>query len=242
MEEVLEKFGLTKTEAKVYVALIRLGSTSAGPLIKKTQLHRATVYDVLERLIEKGLVNFVMKNDKKHYEASPPERFLDMVNEESKSAEEKKKIATRLVKILNNIEVPKEQKSIAHIYLGNEGLKALMNDIINEGKDFVVFGAEGRFEDTLKYYTKQWARMRIKKNIRAKMIYTEGTRAAEWKMNEIRFVPKEYSSPASTLIYGDKVAITLNQEEPVVTILIESEKVAKGYKNYFKLLWKIAKP
>lgn len=242
MEEILEGFGLTKTEAKVYLALTRLGSTPAGPLIKKTQLHRATVYDVLERLIKKGLASFIIKNNKKHYEASPPERFLDMVNEEKKLIEEKEKTARRLVKKLDSIELQTEEKSIAHIYLGRKGLKALMNDIINEGKDFMVFGAEGRFEDSLKYHTKQWAKMRRKENIRAKMIYTEGTRAAEWKMNEVRFVPKEYSSPVATLIYGNKVAITLNQEDPILIILIESEKVAKSYRSYFKLLWKASKP
>ena len=59
-------------------------------------------------------------------------------------------------------------------------------------------------------------------------------------MNEIKFVSKEYQSPAATIIYGDKVAIFI-EEEPITIILIESKKLAKSYKNYFNILWKVAK-
>ena len=59
---MLEEFGLTQTEEKVYLVLSQSGISPASDIIKKTQLHRTTVYDVLNRLIEKGIVSFVIKN------------------------------------------------------------------------------------------------------------------------------------------------------------------------------------
>ena len=52
--EVLEEFGLTEAEAKIYLALLETGSTLAGLIIKKTALHRGTTYQILQRLKEKA--------------------------------------------------------------------------------------------------------------------------------------------------------------------------------------------
>lgn len=237
---MLDKFGLTLTEEKVYLALLGSGLSAAADIIKKTQLHRTTVYDVLDRLIEKGLVSYIIQNKIKYYSAANPSKFLDIASEEKKQAEEKQKLAKEVINKLKSIKEEARVEPLAQIFIGNRGLKTIMNDIIETNKDFIEFGVEGKFEDDLKLYTEKWANQRRKKNIKAKIICTEGSRAPIWKMNEIKFVPKEYQSPASTLIYGDKVAIFI-QEEPVLIILIESKKLVQSYKNYFNLLWKLAK-
>jgi len=237
---MLEKFGLTNTEEKVYLVLLRLGSSLAADIVKKTQLHRTTVYDVLDRLIEKGLVSYIIKNKIKQYSASNPSKFLDIALEEKKEAEEKQGLARAVIKKIRLIKEEGKDKQLAQIFTGNKGLKTVMNDIIEIGQDFIEFGVGGRFEESSPIYTKQWANQRRKKNIKAKIICTKGTKAPIWKMNEIKFVPKEYQSPASTLIYGNKVAIFI-EEEPILIILIESIKLVQSYKNYFRLLWRIAR-
>ena len=75
---MLEEFGLTETEEKVYLSLVKLGESPASEIIKKTQLHRTTIYDVLERLIEKGLISFVTKNKIKYYLTASPSKFEDL--------------------------------------------------------------------------------------------------------------------------------------------------------------------
>jgi hypothetical protein len=116
-----------------------------------------------------------------------------------------------------------------------------MEDIIEVGEDFLGFGGTLRFKDILPTYTEQWAEKRRRKKIRARLISSVETKAPLWELNECRAVPKEYLSPASTFIYGDKIAIFVLEEQPPTIILIESEKFARSYRNYFELLWKIAK-
>jgi hypothetical protein len=123
--------------------------------------------------------------------------------------------------------------------MGANGKKAVMQDIIDEGKDFIEFGGEGRFEDEMAIYTKKWAEQRRDKKIKAKILSRKGIDAPIWNLNEIKYVTQEYQSPAATIVYGNKVAIFIN-EEPELIILIESEKLAKSYRNYFDMLWKIA--
>ena len=79
----LEEFGLTKNEAIVYKALLELRSSLAGQIARKTGLHRRTVYDVTEMLIQKGLIGYMLKNNRRLFSASSPERFMDIVKENS---------------------------------------------------------------------------------------------------------------------------------------------------------------
>jgi sugar-specific transcriptional regulator TrmB len=237
---MLEKFGLTQTEEKVYLALLSLGNSPAADVIKKIQLHRTTVYDVLERLISKGLVSYIIQNKIKSYSAANPSKFLDIALEEKKEAEEKQNLAKRIIEDINLIRQSTKTKSIAQIFVGSQGKKTIMQDIIDEGEDFIDFAGGGRFEDDLSLYTKQWANQRVKKNIKAKLIFPKGAKDVPiWKMNKIKFMEKEYQSPTATLVYGNKTAIFIH-EEPELIILIESEQLAKSYKNYFNILWKIA--
>jgi len=237
---MLEEFGLTKTEEKIYLVLLRLGSVSASEIIKKTQLHRTTVYDVLERLIEKGLVSFVYVNKIKIYSSANPSKFLDIALEEQKKADKKQESANRIVKQIASIKEEQKQKSFVHLFTGTEGQKTIMDDIIETGKEFYILGGGGKFSHDHPIYTEQWAEKRRRKNIKAKIIGTNRGEAPVWKLNEIKYLPKEYKSPSVTFVYGGKVAIFI-QENPVLIILIDSDKVASSYKNYFNLLWKIAK-
>ncbi len=239
MTTMLEEFGLTQTEEMVYLALLKLGNSPAIDIIKKTQLHRTTVYDVLERLISKGIVSYIIQNKIKSYSAVNPSKFLDIALDEGKQAEEKQRLAKQVIKEINLIQQEAKAKSLAQIFVGVQGKKTVMQDIIDEGKDFIEFAGGGRFEDELSLYTKQWANQRVKKNIHAKLIFPKGTDAPIWKMNKIRFIEKEYQSPTATLVYGNKVAVFIH-EKPELIILIESKQLAKSYHSYFNILWNIA--
>jgi len=115
-----EILGLTKTEERVYLRLLGEGNTLASSLIRKLQLHRATVYDVLNRLIEKGLASFTVVDKKKYYEASSPNRILDIIKEKKKNIEEQEKEAEKLVKELSKIK-EKTPSSDIRILEGKEG-------------------------------------------------------------------------------------------------------------------------
>ena len=78
--ENLERAGLTKTEADVYLVLLRLGTTSTGDVIKQGKVSRSKVYDVLERLKRRGLATEVTKNNVKYFEATDPDRIIDYLN------------------------------------------------------------------------------------------------------------------------------------------------------------------
>ena len=82
---LLEEIGLTKGEIAVYMALLDVGSSTVGPIIDKANVSSSKVYDILERLMDKGLVSFVIKSGTKNFEAADPERLLDYMKEKKRS-------------------------------------------------------------------------------------------------------------------------------------------------------------
>ena len=73
----LQKIGLTDGEAKVYLALTEIGSSTVGPIVKKANVAYSNVYDILNRLIEKGIVSFILRNKTKYFQAASPRNLMD---------------------------------------------------------------------------------------------------------------------------------------------------------------------
>ncbi|MCD6359596.1 MAG: TrmB family transcriptional regulator, partial [Armatimonadetes bacterium] len=71
-----QNLGFSRNEAKVYLSLLGLNSVTGYQLSKLTGIRRSVVYDVLNRLIERGAV-YTTREDPVKYVAVPYEKFLD---------------------------------------------------------------------------------------------------------------------------------------------------------------------
>lgn len=91
------------------------------------------------------------------------------------------------------------------------------------------------------FYNKKRKDAKIKINI----LHSEKIRWWRGKnhlpFSKVRFISDVYDSPATTFIYGNKVAIIM-WTNPLFGIVINSLELAKSYLNFFTLLWEIAKP
>lgn len=76
INEMLEDLGLEKREIKIYLALLQNNTRPALQLSKETRIDRTTIYDILERLIDKGIVSSIIKNNTKHFTALMPDELL----------------------------------------------------------------------------------------------------------------------------------------------------------------------
>ncbi|MBW3012929.1 helix-turn-helix domain-containing protein, partial [Candidatus Woesearchaeota archaeon] len=85
VETLLEGLGLTKSEISVYLALLELGSSTTGKIVDKSGASSSKIYEILDKLIQKGLVSYVLKANIKYFEAAPPKRILDYIEEKKAS-------------------------------------------------------------------------------------------------------------------------------------------------------------
>ncbi|RLE38854.1 hypothetical protein DRJ17_02765 [Candidatus Woesearchaeota archaeon] len=237
MNQILVEAGLTDSEAKVYLTLLDLGMDLAGTIARKSGIHRRSVYDILDRLIEKGLVSYIVKNNQRHYEATDPIRLIELLKEKER------KIQEVLPRLQLKYSMTREKQE-TNFYRGKNGLKTVFEDQLKEGKEILIFGANVDVNEVIKFYFPHFDRARVQKKIKVKFIFSEDARdnpaIKKIPLKEVRYIPKGFSSPAATYIYGNKVAIILWSENPLA-ILIKQKEIADNYKQFFKFVWDSAK-
>ena len=59
IEKNLEKLNFTKLETQIYLALLGSEPLSPYQLAKKIEIARASIYNALEHMLEKGMVEMV---------------------------------------------------------------------------------------------------------------------------------------------------------------------------------------
>jgi len=233
MENQLKQVGLTENESKVYLALIDLGPSLAGQISRKTGLHRRTVYDSVEMLIQKGLVGYILQNNRKLFQASNPNRILEII-------QEKQNIITPIIEELNKKYTKTKEKEQTNFYKGKEGLKTIFEDQLNS-KEILILGASPKAYEILEFYFHWYDKTRKTKKIKSRIIATDkNIKKTKIPFADIRYLPQKYSNPVALNIYNDKTAIILWATEPIA-ILIKNKEIAEAYKQYFELMWKIAK-
>lgn len=238
--DILEDLGLSEAEAKVYLALLETGQTLAGPIIKKTNLHRGTTYQILQRLIEKGLVSYIIKAGKRYFEAVDPKRFLDILKSKEESFLE-------ILPILKNKKELSKLKQEVEVFSGYKGIRSVCDKILEELKDkgeYLDFGVSGLFREIMGPYWDLWQKRKRKYKIKAKCIFNEelkNTKLVKDYFGEARFHPKEYSSPTDTIIYKDTIILFIWTAKPPIAIVIKNKKNAEGYKKQFQLMWEYSK-
>jgi len=233
MIEDFKEIGLTKVESKVYLKLIELKKATSGLIAKKSGIHRRTVIDALERLIEKGLVSYIKENNRRFFSPVNPERILEIMEEEKEKLENK----VKLIKPKYDISQDMEETVFLR---GKQGIKTVFDDQIREGKAIFVIGGSKNAEDILDFYFVRYNKLRVNKKIKLSIIFAcEKIRNKHYTLTSFRYLPKKYDTYVSTNIYSDKIAII--HWDKLFVVLIKSKEVAKAYKNYFDILWSKAK-
>lgn len=227
----LREAGLTENEEKIYSALIEMGASLAGKISRKTGLHRRTVYDVTETLIKKGLVGYILENNRRVFSAVNPQRIIDSIDEKR----------NRLIPLISSLRQKfdsSKKKEQTNFYKGKNGLKMIFESQL-EYPEILILGANRQAYEKMPYYFKWFNERRKEKKVRIKVITSD--RSINPKiLAETRYLADKYADHMVINIYGDSVAMILWAKNPFA-IVVEQSEFASGYRKYFEILWKIAK-
>ncbi|MBI4437521.1 hypothetical protein HY631_01070 [Candidatus Uhrbacteria bacterium] len=127
--KLLTDLGFTPTEARVYLASLKLGPTSVQEIAKVAKLSRTASYDVIAVLQERGLMSTFERGKKKYFSAEEPERAVAYFKNRSQELVEKIETFTRSLtemKMLAGGERP-----TVRFFEGREALHALFADLVS---------------------------------------------------------------------------------------------------------------
>src|SRR3989338_3364412 len=88
--EILKKIGLSDGEIKVYAAILDIGATSLNKIHEKVGIDRRNIYDILNKLIERGLVSYIEENGKRVFKIANPDKILSYIEEKRSTLDQVK--------------------------------------------------------------------------------------------------------------------------------------------------------
>lgn len=246
MHTELMELGLTDGESKAYMALLELGSSTVGPITKKTGISYSKIYEVLQRLCQKGLATFIVKQNTKYFQPANPTRLQDYLERQKSEVETREK---KLKKILPHLTHSMQSSSLqeAEVFVGFKGVHAaymhLFEDIESDTETMFLYthkddyGAysEKFYLGFLDFFTtlpiKSWG-------VASRNYKDSHVIRTLAKHMDIRFTDDPL--PANVDIYADKILLLAWSKNPVA-ILIRSAELVKLYREYIDELWRRSK-
>ena len=233
VSEILKDLGFEEREIKIYLALLRLNDSPALKISKEIGIDRTTTYDILERLITKGIVSSYIKNNSKHFSSLTPEKLMTYFRDKYASLEN---ILPELNKISN--QTPEAVK--CELFYGLEGLKSVCKDIVKNAKEYRGIGSfRKEYEEVLGYFNEQAILKLDQFKAKEYAIIDKNAKFVKLKKGEYRYIDQRLISPVTTIIYNKKV-VFLVWKEPYFAVRIENEQIMKAQTEYFNLVWKHA--
>ncbi|MFH0837291.1 MAG: helix-turn-helix domain-containing protein [Candidatus Aenigmatarchaeota archaeon] len=246
--QTLNQIGLSGSEIKVYFALLKLESSTVGPIIKLSTVPDSKIYVILDKLKEKGLVSFVIKNNVKHFQASDPKNLIRLLNEKSNEiAEQKNKLEREIIPQIEARRKFTEDISEAIVYESYDGLRSAFNlivDTLNRGDEYQVFMLGDALEDkrVIRFF-QNYHKKRIERGINVRLLSNNMFRntilkAHKYKGMKIRFTDK--TLPIGTFVFKNHVMTIVWDEKPTAFV-IKSRKNYDYYKEFFDETWENSK-
>lgn len=246
LEKVLESIGLTKNESLVYIALLQIGTSKTGGILKKSKLNSGKIYEILENLKTKGLVSESIINNIKYFTAAPPSEILEYMQEKREAIQQQE---NSLKSILPDIEklrssLKKEVKAVT--YTGLRGIKTAADEALasmDPNENILAMGVTEVKDKKFNEFWKNWQVRRISKKISMKMIFSERS-DYYLSFKKIKYIEArilEGITPVTVDIFGNDMTLLLNYGEYPSCILIYDKNTAQSFREFFNQLWKQTK-
>jgi len=235
----LRKIGLSGGEIKIYSSLLDSGKVPINKIHENTGIERRNIYDILNKLIERGLVTYVKENKRRLFQISHPNKIIGYIEEKKQELiKSKEEIEKEIPLIIGKYNFRKLDIN-AEIFRGVEGVKSVWEDMLNYKKIYWI--GSGRYvPKRLPIWFSNWNNRRIKSKVKWLNLLRYELRKEIKKplpYEYIKFLPKEFSgNPIAIGIYGNKTVNFLLGED-FFAFLIESKELAENYKIYHKYLW-----
>jgi sugar-specific transcriptional regulator TrmB len=246
MKEKLKQMGLTEGESKTYLSLLKIGSSTVGPIVKDSRISYSKIYDVLNRLLDKGIISYTIREKTKYFQAANPNRLLDYLEKQQNQIKSNKKILKEIIPDLQKIKNKKVLQE-SEIFTGLNGIKAayeiLTEDYFKEDPFLYFYVHDEKYADAAELIYDQIFHYFKKINLKLKGISSFEFRNSKYYKKhptfiDLRFV--DFPIPGTIDIYQDKI-LQVSLGETPTAILIRSKEIADNYRKYFNDVWKVAR-
>ncbi len=241
LEQYLQNIGLDAKEAKIYLAGLQLGPTTIVELAKASGIKRSTVYEVIESLKEKNMINVSQKGKRKVFIVQEPDNLLLYLKQ-------KENVLSQIMPDLEALKNTSANKPAIRIFEGQSGLEQIYEDMIKkEGELLILAAPREKIAKGLMDFLHEWRYRRYKARVPARRININETNDKNndnqkvekpEKIEVIKYLSAEnYPFSVGVYIYRNKVAFISYAEQEMVGVVIRSPELSKTMKMIFEFYW-----
>ncbi|MHA1872829.1 MAG: TrmB family transcriptional regulator [Candidatus Heimdallarchaeaceae archaeon] len=244
-EKALKQIGLTDSEVRVYLALLRKGPLTKTPIVEESKISGSKVYEVLNKLSSKGLVSVTVKNNVKHFDAASPVKIKEYIKRKKEEIVRSEEEVEQIIPRLLNIKKTKFLHPDISVFYGWEGFGTVYEEELSRAKKgtkvYVMGASSGKNRKRMERFFSKYGRLAVKRGLDVRVIFNTSDRS--YVKNIERNIGKKYTkkflfrkTPTEITVINDTSLITILHEEPTV-IRIRNKETADSFKQYFTVLW-----
>lgn len=240
-EDLLRDCGLTQNESLVYLALLKIGKSKSGNIVKEANISGGKIYETLYKLIDKGLVKSVSENNVKYFIANEPSTLLSYLKEKEKLLCEKEKELAKVLPEMKLLKKKDEKLETVSLVKGLRGISSLVYESLRNAKVIKIMGVRSSKKDRYNNFWRNWHRERVKLKKKAQVLFSDKNTDYWDFFNKLKYTEiKEFKhfTPSAIMIIDNQTFI-FTYEEDVVCIHSISESIAKSFLEFFNGLWEI---
>jgi sugar-specific transcriptional regulator TrmB len=241
----LKELNLTPGQIKVYQAVLESGTAGIQDIQEKTGLERRAIYDILNKLIEKGFITYIEEKNHRKYQCTHPRNLKETIEHKQNELEN---LHSKIPQITDLFKFSKP-KIRAEVYRGNEAVKALLNEALEYKASYWIGGNSGveQCSEDMRLWYKRWMAKRLEAKHVMYDLVDYGTFLEDFPPDDIEKhkkhlykyaqLPKNLRSPMVIIMFGKKVIQVLWGKQ-TFAFALESKDIHDSFMKYFNYFWK----
>jgi len=237
----LEELDFSDKEARVYLALLTLGSASPSEVAQKSCIKRTTVYNLLPDLLQKGYITKNIVKGKTVF-------FVEDVRNLENAIEQKRIKFESLLPELQAMHTVFSNKPSVKYYEGEGGMREFYLNLLDKtkpGDQMYEFFGTIEFEHIFpQEFAEHYPKERARRKVSMKLIGPDVPYLRKWRekdkesLREMKLVPVENLAFSGNMqIYKNYVSF-ISYKENFMGVMINSKEMYQMHKSVFELLWK----
>jgi len=238
--KILKEMGLTEYETKIYLALLKIGATTANRISEHAVVPYSKIYEVLRSLEEKGWIETQSGRPRRYYPRSPTEAFeAAKIRIEGMMKGWSRGVLTELQPIYETMEV--HEKPDIWILRGESGIFTKLKQILENTKTELMFAAPTLAAPFVVASSSMLKKL-ADSGVDIFMMFSSETK---------KILPSEISNIAEIRIRdsmfgggviadGREALLVLGEDKPSLIIWSDHMGLVKFAKDYFQHLWDTA--
>ncbi len=238
---IFKSFGLSDKEAMIYLYILANTSTGASEIEKGTGVGRTYIYDIAEKLIDKGFLRQSQKEKKKVFIAVSPKELLS----------NQKKLLSDFennLKALEELEKKDLQKPEIVYYSGKKELASMMENFISRSidKEAVAFSDDSFYTVEQGEHQEKEINKRLKQGVFFRALAPMSIAVIKSKKRdkeenrETRMLPRDgFDLKVMLGAHGSKTVVVNYKKD--FAFVVEDKDLADTVKELFNFIWKSGK-